>query len=59
MDYVPVPVGYWSCMYSDASTDSNASQAGDTASAVSKATSYFKSQLASITVGTSESAGMR
>jgi hypothetical protein len=38
-------------MYADASTGANASQAGDTASAVSMATGYFKSQLASITVG--------
>ena len=51
MDYVPVPVGYWSCIYADASTGANASQAGDTASAVAQATGYFKSQLASITVG--------
>jgi len=51
MDYVPVPVGYWSCMYSDASTGANASQAGDTASAVSQATGFFKAQLSSVTVG--------
>ena len=50
MDYVPVPVGYWSCIYADASSQ-NSSQAGDTGSAVSQALGYVQAQLDTSGIG--------